>query len=266
MPDVYIAQGHGRRPDGTFDPGASDGVHNEQRDSKPVADACTRVLREAGIEVFSEAEEHDDPNYRGTTSRANDMGVDAVVSFHFDWNQAPPGAFMIATTDEGRELGWAIENRVAEAGFAIRDYRDDRDGLYLLDHSNAPAVIFECGRIGHEDIDETHEQRAMGEAAARGILNWLGLEDDMPLSNSDVDRVATAVVSRVLTDSADYADPPGLGRQVQLIRATVNSIARAVNSLDTVDSAQLARDIAAELETEGIPKATADLIAARLAG
>lgn len=179
MPDVYIAEGHGRRPDGTFDPGAASGVHNEQRDSKPVAEACTRVLRDAGLEVLSESDMADDPNFYGTTARANQAGVKCVVSFHYDWVGAPPGAFAIATTNDGRDLGWAIEERVADAGFDIRDYPDDRDGLYLLDNSHAPAVIFECGRIGHHAIDESDEQSAMGEAAALGVLDWLGV-DTMP--------------------------------------------------------------------------------------
>lgn len=265
MPDVYIAEGHGLRPDGTFDPGATDGTHTEQRDSKPVAEACTQVLRDYGLDVISESDMADDPNFYGTTRAANEAGVKCVVSFHYDWNQAPPGAFAIWGTTEGRRLGEAIEQRVEAAGLDIRDYPGNPRSLYLLNNSHAPAVIFECGRIGHEDIDDPDEQRAMGEAAARGILDWLG-EDDMPLSESDVDRVATAVVSRVLTDSANYADPPGLGRQIQLIRANVNATLKAVNNLNEVDSAQLAQDIAAELETEGIPKATADLIAARLAG
>lgn len=173
---AYIAIGHGRRPDGSFDPGAVSGDHSEQRDAVPVVEACTQVLRDNGVEVISEAEDEDDPNFWRTTSRANAANVDCVVSFHYDWSGAPPGAFMIATTDEARKLGTAIEKRVAEAGFDIRDYPDDRDGLYLLDNSNAPAVIFECGRIGHEAIDETAEQRDMGEAAGYGVLDYLGVD------------------------------------------------------------------------------------------
>lgn len=52
-----------------------------------------------------------------------------------------------------------------------------------------------------------------------------GKEEDMPLTDAEIAKIAketaTAVVSRVLTDSSNYADPPGLGRQVQLIRAKV---------------------------------------------
>lgn len=176
MPDVYIAVGHGRRPDGSFDSGAASGIHNEQRDAVPVAEAATQVLRDAGLEVISEAEDRDDPNFYGTTDRANRAGVQCVVSFHYDWTGAPPDAFMIATSNEGRRLGYAIEARVEEAGFAIRDYPDDRDGLYLLDNTDMPAVIFECGRIGHEAIDETDEQTRMGHAAGMGILDWLGVD------------------------------------------------------------------------------------------
>lgn len=96
------------------------------------------------------------------------------------------------------------------------------------------------------------------------LYDLLPLEDDMPLSEDDVQRVATAVVSRVLTDSANYADPPGLGRQIQLIRANVNATLRAVNNLDEIDSAQLAADVAARLEVEGIPQATIDALVAEL--
>lgn len=236
MPDVYIAEGHGRRPDGTFDPGATDGIHTEQRDSKPVAEACTAVLRNAGLDVISESEMADDPNFYGTTDAANEADVKCVVSFHYDWNQAPPGAFAIATTDDGRELGWAIENRVAEAGFDTRDYPDDRDGLYLLDNSHAPAVIFECGRIGHEDIDETDEQRAMGEAAALGILDWLGADmvdrktavDPNPALTDNVQRMVDAGVF------SEHTQPGGVTFNDELAtfleRAGVLDIKRALDS------------------------------------
>lgn len=209
MPDVYIAEGHGRRPDGTFDPGARDGDHSEQRDSKPVAEACTRVLRNAGLDVISESDMADDPNFYGTTALANEAEVRCVVSFHYDWNQAPPGAFAIWKTTEGRRLGEAIERRVNEAGFSIRDYSGNPRSLYLLNNSNAPAVIFECGRIGHEDIDETHEQEAMGEAAARGILDWLGIEQEAPVSlpiNKDSHKEEIRHVQEMLgvTASGDW--------------------------------------------------------------
>ena len=88
--------------------------------------------------------------------------------------------------------------------------------------------------------------------------------DDMALSEEDLDRIATAVVSRVLTDSANYADPPGLGRQIQLIRANVNATLKAVNNLPQVDSDKLAADIAAALELDGIPQATIDALVAEL--
>lgn len=206
MPDVYIAKGHGIRPDGSFDPGATDGGHTEQRDSQPVAEACTARLRAAGLEVMSEADQPGDPNFYGTTAAANKAGVKCVVSFHYDWNQAPPGAFMIATSDEGRRLGWAIEKQVAAAGFAIRDYPDDRDGLYLLDKTTMPAVIFECGRIGHSAIDEPSEQRRMGEAAALGILDWLGIpwEDEMTPEQEKALNTLVAIFNSKSTDEPPW--------------------------------------------------------------
>lgn len=212
MPDVYIAEGHGSRPDGTFDPGATDGIHSEQRDSKPVAEACTRVLRNAGLDVVSESDMANDPNFYGTTAAANEAGVRCVISFHYDWNQAPPGAFAIWKTTEGRRLAEAIEARVGEAGFDIRGYSGNPRSLYLLNNSDAPAVIFECGRIGHEDIDETSEQRAMGEAAARGILDWLGIEQEglvpapiTPQSDKEAIRVVQEATGIKATGNWDAA-------------------------------------------------------------
>lgn len=43
MPDVDIAERHGRRPYGTFDPGGTSNQHREDRGSKPVAEACPPV-------------------------------------------------------------------------------------------------------------------------------------------------------------------------------------------------------------------------------
>lgn len=202
MTDVCIAVGHGRKDDGRYDPGAADGVHNEQRDAKPVARACTLRLRERyGLVVASEHEMADDPAFRGTTRWANRLKPKCIVSFHYDWNKAPLGAFMIATSDAGRRLGWAIEAQVKQAGFAIRDYPDDRDNLYLLNNTTMPAVIFECGRIGSEPVDEVHEQEALGRAAADGIADYLGVEprkdDDMPLTDQDKNTIRTIVREEV---------------------------------------------------------------------
>lgn len=206
MVDVCIAEGHGHRSDGTYDPGTTDGPHNEQRDSKPVARACTGRLRTRyGLDVASEHEMDRDPNWPGTRDWANRLKCRVCVSFHFDYKLAPLGAFSIQTDNEGRKLGWAIEAAVKKAGFAIRPYPDDRDNLGLLNGTNMATVIFECGRIGSEPIDEVHEQEAMGRAAADGIADYLGVapkpepepDEEFTVTPEDADQIRAIVRAEV---------------------------------------------------------------------
>lgn len=177
MTRVYIAVGHGRKPDGTFDPGAvsADGRWNEQSAGDIIVAEAAGVLRAAGVTVKDESFQND-PNFYGTAKEANDWGADFVVSVHHDWSRAPEGAFCHWYSPLGKALADDIYQAIGAAGFPLRpDWHKFRSDLYVLKHTNAPCALVECGKIGSAALDETDELKAMGWAIAAGIADHIGV-------------------------------------------------------------------------------------------
>lgn len=207
MTRVYLAVGHGRKPDGTYDPGAvsADGRWSEQKAGDVIVAEAARVLRAWGLEVRDEANK-DDPNFAGTAAAANVWGADCVVSIHHDWKLAPEGAFGHWYAPKSKPLADAIQAAVGEAGFPLRpDWHKPRTDLSLLKRTQAPVVLYEVGRIGQASIDEPAELQAMGRAIAAGIARYLGLEteevDDMTQQEKEMLQYAAMWALEAKTDA-----------------------------------------------------------------
>ena len=167
---VYLAIGHGRRPDGTNDPGAVDGTgrKTEQNQGAVIVAAAAEALRAVpGIEV--RAQSKGDPNFVGATREANDWGADVVVEVHHDWAGAPRGAFGFwwESSERGKELADLLLAAVDEAGFPLRESWHKPMRFYILRHTRMPAVLWECDRIGKVDDLEGY-----GRALAAGVVAY----------------------------------------------------------------------------------------------
>lgn len=186
MARVYLAVGHGDKPDGTHDPGTVGGKWTEQTAGDFIVDEAAKVLEAAGVTVYSEANT-DDPNFPGTTRQANEWDADYVVSIHHDWIKAPTGAFGHWVSSAGKALADDIYSAVGDAGFPLRSsWHKKRTDLYILKNTKAPCVLFEVGRIGQDDLDTEVELRDMGRAIAAGIARHLNidLEKEEPVAQS----------------------------------------------------------------------------------
>lgn len=195
MAKVYLAVGHGRRPDGTFDPGAvaPDGTR-EYDVARRVAEAADAHLDRSGVQCYSETEGHGptmDPNYVGSVSAVNGKGYDVAVSVHLDWHKAPRGGFGLYRTTGGRRVADAIAAAWAGAGLPQRAnaYRED---LYFINKTDCPAVIWECDRVGADVADEAYVQK-MAEALARGICAAVGVTFVPPVQPRPYAVAVTAV-------------------------------------------------------------------------
>lgn len=174
MTKIYLAVGHGERPGGGHDPGAVGGGWDEQKAGDHIVAEAVRILRGAGLDVYSEAN-RDDPNYVGTAEQANDWQADYVVAVHHDWTGAPPGAFGHWVSPAGKDLADDIYRAVGDMGFPLRpSWHKRRTDLYVLKATRAPTVLFEVGRIG--DLNTPAELRAMGRALASGIARHLNID------------------------------------------------------------------------------------------
>lgn len=183
MSRIYLVVGHGERDDGSHDPGATGEGWTEQTAVDHVIAEAARILENAGETVFSEANSKD-PNFPGSTRNANEWGADYVISGHFDWVGAPPGAFVHWISSAGKALADDIYDAIEADGWPMRpSWHKRRTDLYILKHTNAPCVLVEFGKIGDDILDEPEELRKMGRALAAGIAQHIGISiDDAPSS------------------------------------------------------------------------------------
>lgn len=247
MAKIHIPVGHGIRPDGTFDPGASHEGETEQNSVDPMAHEAGIWLRARDQDVRDEAYQ-DDSNYIGSTEDANAWPADVCVPIHRDWVHGPKGVFVLYRSDAGRRLGVEIMQACEDDGFPVRwDWLTRRTDLYILNNTNMPAALVEVGSVGQDEFDEDQERRAVGRSIARGIANYLdiALEDpDMPLNQDDLDAVASVVRSELrdqvlnkdLIASANIGDwvtdqPKTLGWMTRTIRQDLNAAQVLVSSL-----------------------------------
>lgn len=174
--DVYLAVGHGVRPDGRFDPGAVglDGRY-EHYEATEVAAECVNALERSGVAVKHEVTGSggpEDPNYSGSIKAINAGIYKCAVEIHFDWNKAPEGGFG-HWYYAGRPIADAVLKRWREAGLPVRDsWHKQRTDLAFLKYTKPPAMLWECGRI--QDFP-AEVNRQMGETIAAGICDYLGL-------------------------------------------------------------------------------------------
>lgn len=224
---IYLAVGHGLRPDGTFDPGAVGDGWNEQSAGDYIVGEAARLLKTAGHQVFSEAFS-DDPNFIGSTRKANEWGADVVVAVHHDWVKAPEGAFGHWYTTAGKSIADQIQKAVGEAGFPLRSsWHKKRDDLYILKNTIAPCVLYEVGRIGTDTLDTEQELRNMGRAIAAGVAAWGG----SPLPEGDDDVSVEKKVDQVLEVLGDRDVRPSLWRDADVTKQAVGQMVIELDKL-----------------------------------
>jgi N-acetylmuramoyl-L-alanine amidase len=186
---VFIAVGHGRRPDGTIDPGArnthQDGRKSEQSEGHIIVHHLAGFLRQA--DVWVEAQRSGDPNFAGVegyTQRANRLGVDLALTVHHDWHAAPRGFFCHwsggAGPDAERDARRRVNKRAADAIYAAVEqagsfplrpsWHKQRDDLTFCTRARVPSVLIECDRIG-----EVRDHEGLARAIANGVLDHLGV-------------------------------------------------------------------------------------------
>lgn len=169
MPHVYLAVGHGHRPDGTYDPGAVTGSITEHEMNDIVAAGVLYVLKLAGVSVVHEVNDQHDPNFSGSWRNANALNAAVALSIHHDWFKGETKVWPLYTSSEGRR--WA-DLVVREAGYAKIPTRTptERNDLSFLNNTRMPALLVESGRV--EPYDRASLVRR-GVAIAEGTIEYL---------------------------------------------------------------------------------------------
>jgi len=115
-------------------------------------------------------------------SSANSIGADCFVSCHVNsYYQSASGCLVLyyPGSVKGKTLAESIVKEIAALGFNNQGIRADDRGLYELKATAAPAVIVEpffCSNPGDVELYRQVGPERLGEAIAKGVLNWKGVE------------------------------------------------------------------------------------------
>ncbi|MFC2768720.1 MAG: N-acetylmuramoyl-L-alanine amidase [Mitsuokella sp.] len=176
--NVFLNPGHA--PDGNPDPGAVNAETGlrECDVAKAVADLAEGYLKAAGVTVVGNLQ---DDSLAAITDAANESGADVFVSIHC--NAASPAAqgtevCIYPGSAEGEKLGGCILAQITDAlGTANRGLKvrtPGVNGLYVLSHTDMPAVLVELAFISNEEDAEllSGRQDGFARAIARGVTDY----------------------------------------------------------------------------------------------
>jgi N-acetylmuramoyl-L-alanine amidase len=182
MAKIFINPGHA--PGGYPDPGAVGPSGLRESDVAVDVGAMVSVyLKSAGCEVIV----YQSDSLQDICDRANAWGADAVISIHCNSFTSPTATGMEIWTSRGQtradSLASYIMSQMAREfpTLPVRGDWSDGDvdkeaGLYVLNNTDAPAVLVELAFISNpneEAILASHEGKRMFAAAiARGVTDW----------------------------------------------------------------------------------------------
>ena len=181
---VYLDPGHGGS-----DPGAVSGGLKEKNLTLTTSLACRDYLQNSGVTVKMSRTKDQENSLNGSCAESNKWKPDCHVSIHYNaggGDGAEVWHTIYKSTSQGDELGTCILNQIKKLGQQSRGLKTKKnaqgtDYFGAIRMTNAPAVIVECGFIDNATdrklFDTAAEQKKMGQAIAKGIMDWLGVKD-----------------------------------------------------------------------------------------
>ena len=169
----------GHNPDGKIACGAI-GIIKESTEARKVVKELKRILRERGHTVY------DCTTNIGTSQRnvlerivkkCNAHPVDIDVSIHFNsgandrkGNGKTTGCEVLVYSLKSQSFKYAVSvcRSIESLGLKDRGVKERRD-LYVLRHTNAPAMLVECCFVDDKDDVKRYTAKKMAKAIADGI-------------------------------------------------------------------------------------------------
>ena len=179
MAKVFIGAGHGGS-----DPGAVANGFKEKDLNLAIALACNDVLIRHGVNTMLSRHKDEDDPYSKTFKQCNEYDPDCAVEIHCNAGGGDGAEVYHSKRDSSDD---ALARNVLDAitaigqnsrGLKTRELSDGRAYYAWIRSLNCPAILVECAFVDTKDIeiiDTPAEQREMGEAVARGILEYLGI-------------------------------------------------------------------------------------------
>lgn len=181
---VYIGVGHGGS-----DPGAVANGFKEKDLNLAVATYCTAYLKARGVSVKQSRTKDVDSELVDRINEANLFDATLALDIHHNAGGGD-GAEVYHTKYFGKGHTLA-KNTLAEMGKIGQNSRGTKvkkndagyDYFGFIRQTNMPAVLVECAFVDNKTdvqiVDTAKEQKAMGEAIAKGILKTLGVKDEI---------------------------------------------------------------------------------------
>lgn len=169
---VFLNPGHA--PNGNPDPGACGQGLRECDVVKDAADLAAGYLTAAGVEVVGNIQSD---SLGEICEAANESGADIFVSIHCNAFNGTANGTEVEVYPEstaGASLGSCIQRQIVESlGTTDRGLKE-RPNLYVLKHTDMPAVLVELAFIDNEEDAALlrNNQDDFARAVARGITDY----------------------------------------------------------------------------------------------
>lgn len=182
MSKIFIGVGHGGA-----DPGAVANGFKEKDINLAIALACRDVLEAHGVTVGMSRHKDESDDLSEEIRECNAFAPDYALDIH---NNAGGGDGVEIFHSKAGTADDKLAQNVLDAikaigqnsrGLKTRLLSDGRDYFGFIRQVNAPSIIVECAFVDNKNdlaiVDTAAEQKAMGEAIAKGILKTLGVSE-----------------------------------------------------------------------------------------
>lgn len=183
---VFIGVGHGGS-----DPGAVAGGFCEKDLNLPIAKACRDELERHGVAVLMSRETDEDETMSGKIRMCNAFAPELAADIHCNAGGGDGAeVFHSYQGGTGKTLAVNILEQVKAIGQNSRGPKVKKnsagvDGYLFIRNTVCPAVIVECAFMDTPGdlamVDTAAEQKTMGIAIAKGILQTLGIAWKAPI-------------------------------------------------------------------------------------
>ena len=172
---VFLNPGHA--PNGIPDPGAcNDKFELRECDiAKKITDLVEGYLKAAGVQVVGNLQSD---SLGEIVSTANASGADVFISIHCNSFMDPNANGTETCVYPGSKVGLTLGGYIQQQIVRSMDTRDrglkDRSGLYVLKHTDMPAVLVETAFISNpsDAIKLRDDYVNFARAIARGVTDY----------------------------------------------------------------------------------------------
>lgn len=203
MAKLYLAVGHGRSTDGTWDSGCTYGSDTEAEMAYKIAGVCLRYLRASGLTVYSDYDSGNDKNIVKCVAEANSLGVDNYISFHLDYDKAPSGTLPLYVSSAGKSFAEVVDSAYRRTtGLPLRSIKYQED--YEVTGTNMTACIFELGGI-KADNKILHDAELCGKGMAQGLCDYFGIKMVGSSGTTTAKTVSTTTKAVATTNKYNFS-------------------------------------------------------------